>query len=128
MAIDSSNPAKGSAQGQLRRDPSTVAAAADGGTMTTPAASAMTPAAAAAVRRRPLTPASFRLEPDIARDLAPQVVLRVDEGARLFRRTGAFGEEADDSELLGDIRILQNLVQLLVHPRNDVGWGPGWRR
>src|ERR1041385_4607946 len=83
-------------------------------------ASAATPTAMLA-RRYPFKRPSLRLQPDLARDLAPQIVLRLDEIACLLGGLGALGEEADRRKLLGDLRILEDLVELLVHLRDDVG-------
>src|SRR5215469_15402590 len=117
MAIDRSRPTKGSVHGQRKLAPSRPAAAAGPGAMTTAHAIATTALARAPVK------GSLRLEPDLARDLAPQVVLRPDESAGLVGRPGAVGEEADDRELMRQFRILEDLVELLVHPGDGLGRG-----
>src|SRR5215813_2799892 len=111
VAIDRSRPRNGSVHGQRKLPPSRPAATAGPGVRTmTPATAARR--AAAAKARAPVT-GSLRLQADLPRDLAPQIVLRLDEGARLIGGSGPVGEEADDGELMGHVRILQDLVELL---------------
>src|SRR5215813_14099154 len=99
VAIDRSRPRNGSVHGQRKLPPSRPAAAA-------------ARRAATAKPRAPVT-GSLRLQADLPRDLAPQIVLRLDEGARLIGCSGPVGEEADDGELMGHVRILQDHVELL---------------
>src|SRR5262249_52521343 len=90
---------------------------------------AIASAATAAAGLRPRSqPPLLRLQPDLTRDLAPQVVLRLREGTRLIGGAGALGEEPDDGKLLLDLRVLEDLVELLVHPGDRVGRRPGRRR
>src|SRR5205807_10252150 len=112
VAIDRSSPTKGSVHGQRKLAPSRPAATTGPGVRTRALASAA--ARAAPVIARVVVKGSLRLQPDLARDLGPQIVLRLDEGARLFGRAGALGEETDDGELVRHFRILEDLVELLI--------------
>ena len=66
----------------------------------------------AAVTHR--APSSLRLQTDFPNDFAPQIVLRLHEGARCLGRLGAIGEEADVGKPLHHVRSLENLVHLLI--------------